>query len=184
VGFIKRFGMFNFLKPKFPAEQFGYNVYHNSMLAFVNGAISSHETWLGKSVDSVKLGRGLSVAAVAAVQIPIIKNIKDSNVQDHIIGGVLRKVTEEHKNFAFDPVVSDLVNRHLEALLEDVRNQSTNAVYSKYASITLGNIADIDQGGPNWKRASEVVTQFADNIQASFNDALKKFNEYGGRLVA
>jgi hypothetical protein len=151
-------------------EEFGYNYGDSILLTFVDGLLKSHISWIGRPMDTEKLGRSLAILGVGAFQICIFQTIKGEEEQGHATGGLLKRLTERYDNFAFDPSTFGELETFMAAAGEDLRNPHKTTTFPTLVPLVLSTVTGIGRSDPNWATAYRAINSFIDMLLEGARD--------------
>jgi len=156
--------MFNLFKPKMSYEDFGYNYGDSILLTFVDGLVKSHVGWIGRPMDTERLGRSLAILGVGTFQIRMFEAIKGEDEQGRATGGLLMRLTERYDNFAFDPSSLSELDAFMAAAGEDLSNPHKTRTFPTLVPLVLSKVAGIGQDDPHWATAHQAISVFIDSL--------------------
>lgn len=108
------------------------------------GIMEKSAGWLIFPVNETELGRIFAIAGVAVAIVTLTKKYKCNEAQSHIIGGILRSISDDYSNFAFDPSVHSLAEQYTEAIMEDYSNGNTEEFYPIFCKSVMKSVATLN----------------------------------------
>ena len=177
--------MFNFFKKKnkLPYEEFGYK-YADSLLSDVIELLSlSASEWIGRAVNSERLGRDLAVLGLAIFQLSLIDLIPEEDARSRAIGGFLKRLSERYENFAFDSDTSAIGIDYVQVAAADLRNKNKNESFPTLVPLVITRITGLEKNNEYWPDASTVIYSFIEKVLKSSRQALAVTKSFKARLT-
>lgn len=165
--------MFGILKPRLTYEHFGYSYGDVLLRPFLDGMLQTHIMWTGRASNPLVLGRGLAILGLSAFQVCLLQTVRGEDAQSHPMGGLLRRLTEDYDNFAFDPTTANTLETYTSAFARDHKSPATHQSYPTVTSVALAKIAMIGPDDPSWHEGLSALLVFINNAQLAYDEALK-----------
>jgi hypothetical protein len=109
------------------------------------GILEKSDGWIVFPVNEQKLGWIFATAGVAVVQFSLAGKYRFNEKQSHILGGLLRSLTEIYSDFAFDPSVHASVEKYLFALAEDFKSGNNKEIYPDFSKSVMMDVCDLNE---------------------------------------
>ena len=161
-----------------PYEEFGY-VYADSLLfGLINSSVENASRWIGRPVDSQKMGRDLSALCLAVFQLSLVDLIPDEDASSRAIGGFMKRITEQYENFAFDTEVTNVGIDYIRAAGEDFRNKQKRESFPTLVPLAISNITGLERSHQNWPVCTETIYSIIENVLQTSRAALNGVKDH------
>ena len=156
--------MFNFFKRKneLPYEEFGYMYADSLSPSVIEPLAQSTSEWIGRPVDSERMGRDLSILSLAIFQLSLVDLKEDAS--GRAIGGFMKRLTKQYENFACDPNTSTIGLEYVEAAGMDFRNKTKAESFPTLVPLVVMKITGLTNNDAYWPAATEVIYSFIEKV--------------------